>query len=170
VGFNLPAQAENDACGPLQRAYIANPAARPILLGQLQTFGCSIPGTSTSSSSSSTSSSSTSSSSTSTSTTSTTTLGCANLQATYRTNPAAASTILPLLQALGCSIPVTTTSSSTSSTVFSTVPPNSTTSTTVGLSSACPSLVLSYNSITDPAARAQLLPVLTALGCSVNPT
>jgi hypothetical protein len=30
--------------------------------------------------------------------------------------------------------------------------------------------VLSYNSVTDPLAKAQLLPVLTALGCSVTPT
>jgi hypothetical protein len=35
------------------------------------------------------------------------------------------------------------------------------------LNAACPSLILSYNSVTDPSARAQLLPVLVALGCPV---
>jgi hypothetical protein len=166
VGFNLPAHAENEACGPLQAAYVAHPEARTILLSQLQSFGCSIPTSSTSSSSTSSSSSS-SSTSTSSSTTTTAPAGCAQLQQTYRTNPAAASTLLPLLQALGCSIPVTTTSSSTSSSSSSSST-SSSTSTTVGVNAACVSLLQTYNSTSVPAeARAQLLPILVALGCPV---
>jgi hypothetical protein len=98
------------ACAPLSANYLANPGARSSLFPLFAEFNCpvpSIPGsTTTSSSTSSTSSSSTSS--TSTSTTSTTvspnTAICSSLLAAFVANPAAQSSLLPVLVANNCTV------------------------------------------------------------------
>jgi hypothetical protein len=173
VLFNLPAHAENEECPALQAAYVAHPEARPVLLGALRNFGCSVPntGSSTTSSTTAPTSSSTSSSSTTSTTAGPNTVGCASLQQTYLTNVGARVVLVPLLQSIGCAIPVVTTSStssSSSSSSSSSTSSTSSTSTTVvqgGNAAACVGLLGTYNSV--PETRAQILPILVQLGCTV---
>ncbi|HTJ76063.1 MAG TPA: hypothetical protein VL337_11945 [Acidimicrobiales bacterium] len=98
------------SCAPLSANYLANPGARSSLLPLFAEFNCPVPTipapTTTSSSTSSTSSSSTSSTSTTSTTVSPNASICSSLLLAYVANPAAQSSLLPVLLANNCTVPV----------------------------------------------------------------
>jgi hypothetical protein len=98
------------ACAPLSANYLANPGARSSLLPLFATFNCPVPtipsSTTTSSSTSSTSSTSTSSTSTTSTTVSPNASICSSLLAAYVANPAAQASLVPVLLANNCTVPV----------------------------------------------------------------
>ena len=168
VLFNLPAHAENEACPGLQATYIANPAARPLLLPQLQRLGCSIPTSTTTAPSTTTTTKAPGATTTTSTTINLLTTSCPALSAQYLAATAATRVqILPLFAQFGCTVPVIP-ASTTSTAPTSSTTSTSTTTTTVVASLACTNLQAAY--LANPGARAQLGPILREQGCTIPQT